>query len=372
MSRLDIRDSLRDDERRRRDEARLNELERQLEGLTHALREHGSRQNRVEEVHKGLEGAIAQLAGRLDTLRADALQANDARQLDVARLRQSLEELAEMLESSTRPLPDLKAQVSDLVNQVRGKFQELTRDEHRFDELQEQLDQIPPQIDRNAQVAYGVREDLGAARAEIAAVREEVQRAADATKLVEQDARRRVGEVITTVEAANARIDALRDELPPLDVQIDRVRHELHQALPRFEVLEDADRALREEVEHAEALHFERHGQALARLAEVREELAEQIHAVERLANTRFAATMARFNDLEEADRHLGHRLTMLAVRLEELHDEDAAIRREVRQLQELRLRLHLEQAQQEIAVVREHFAKVEAARAGRDDDDDA
>src|SRR5439155_5304407 len=101
MSRLDIRDSLRDDERRRRDEARLNELERQIEGLTHALREHGSRQNRVEEIHKGLDGAITQVAGRLDTLRANTLQANDARQLDAARLRQALEEHAATMERST-------------------------------------------------------------------------------------------------------------------------------------------------------------------------------------------------------------------------------------------------------------------------------
>src|SRR5919202_118872 len=221
MSRLDIRDNLREDERRQRDEARLG----------------------------AIEAALEQLGQRLDAQRDAAVQRDDARQLDITRVRQSLEELSAALAAGIRPIPGLQAQVVDVVDQVRTKFQDLTREHHRFDELQRQIDELPPQIDRNAELAYGLRDELGGLRREIEEARAEVQRGVDAHLVVEQEVRRRVGEVQAAIDTINARIDAVRDELPPLDVQIDRVRHELHQALPRFDTLDAVDRELREEIE---------------------------------------------------------------------------------------------------------------------------
>ena len=58
MSRLDIRDNLREDERRQRDEARLGAIEAQLEVLRNLLRVQGSRQARADEVDKGLEAVL--------------------------------------------------------------------------------------------------------------------------------------------------------------------------------------------------------------------------------------------------------------------------------------------------------------------------
>lgn len=371
VGRFDIRDNLREDERRRRDEARLGEIEAQLEELRRALLEQGSRQARAEEWHKSLEAAVERLSGRLDAQRAEVAQFNDARQLDINRLRQATEELGVALEQGIRPIPDLRAQMADTMSQVRAKLQEVAQDRPRFDELQHQIDRLPPQIDRATQIAGGVREELTGVREELVALRADLQRAGDATGLVEQDARRRIGEVREAVDAIHARIDAVRDELTPLDVQIDRVRHELHEILPRFDELAAADTALHEEVERVGVADFERHSQAIGRIEEVRAALEGEVRTVERLNDTRFTSTMARFNDHDEADRHLGHQLALLAVRLDELRAADAAVRAEMHQLEELRLRLRLEQAQQETKAVADHLAVLKAAAAGGDDEDD-
>lgn len=371
MERLDIRDNLRDDERRRRDEARLKAVQDQVEELRLALREQNARQVRTEEVQKTFVESLEQLGARLDAQRAEALGANDARQLEAGRLRQAVEDLTERIEAGVRPLPGLQAQVTEVANQTRARFQELTQDHHRFDELQAQIDRLPPQLDRNAQLVYGFRDELNGLRGEIETVQATSLRVNDAIQVVEQDVRRRVGSFGTTIDEVNARIDALRDELPPLDVQIDRVRHELHQALPRFDQLEDTGRALREEVERIASADYERHGQALARQDELRVAIEERIKGVERLNDTRFASTMGRFTELEAADRHLAHRLTLLAVRLEELREETEVLRGEMRQLEELRLRVRLEQARQEAATVSDHLALIDARRERRDDEDD-
>lgn len=367
---LDIRDNLRDDERRQRDEVRLHGLQEQIDALRLALQESNSRHLRAEESHKALEAALARVEARLAAQRTEAQGATDALHLDATRIKQTIEELDARLTTLTRPIPDLQAQQADLANQVRTKFQELQRDEHRFEELGARIDRLPPLIDRGVEIARGVREELEAVRREIRGAEGAAQRATDAVGLVEQDTRRRVGEIFARLDETNARLDALRDELPPLDVQIDRVRHELHQVLPRFDELAAVDAALREELERDTSLNFERHVQTQSRVDEARDHLDERVRVVERLNDTRFSSTMMRFSDLEAADQSLAHRLTLLAVRLDQSRDEDTTIRLEMQRLEELRVRLRLEQAQQEAATLQARLAQMRAEIAARNEDE--
>jgi hypothetical protein len=102
---------------------------------------------------------------------------------------------------------------------------------------------------------------------------------------------------------------------------------------------------------------------------EVREALEERIRLVERLNDTRFSSSMARFAELEEADRAIGHRITLLSVRLDELRDQDALLRLEMRRLEEMRIRLRLEQAQQEAAAFGDRLAQLQAELEGDDEE---
>lgn len=206
-------------------------------------------------------------------------------------------------------------------------------------------------------------------RAEVDQFRKEWQKIADSVVMVEQDVRRRIGELTTRVQETNERVDRLKEELPPLDGEIARVRQEVHQALPRFDQFAQADVALQEAIDRVAAIDFDRHTQTVKKVEETREVLEERVRLVERLNDTRFGSTMARFNDLEEADRAIGHRITLLAVRLDELRDQDAAIRLEIRRLEEMRLRMRLEQAQQEASTFGERLAQLEAELIGDDEE---
>jgi len=188
--------------------------------------------------------------------------------------------------------------------------------------------------------------------------------------MTEQDARRRIGDLGVRLDETNGRIDALKDALPPLEVQTARVRAELHQALPKFDTLAATDAELREDIDRNAVLDFDRHTKAVTKMDEVRAAVEERVRLVERLNDTRFSSTMTRFKELEETDRAIGHRITLLAVRLDELRDQDAAVRVEMRRLEELRLRVQIEQAQQESQIFAERLAELQAGEIDDEEDE--
>ena len=334
---VDIR-YLPEDERRQRDEARLKSLESQVEQLRHLLNEGAGRQATT----------------------------------DVGRLRAEVEELDQRLSSAVVLIPHVQAQISELGTQMHARFEELGQDRHRFGELQAQIDRLSPQVERSAEIARNARDEVATLRTEIDTIRKDWQKVGDSVGMVEQDVRRRVGDMATRVQEADERLDRLKGQLPPLEAEIVRVRQELHQALPKFDQFAKADVDLQESVDRVAAIDFDRHTQTAKKVEEVREVLEERVKLVERLNDTRFGSTMARFRELEEADRSIGHRITLLAVRLDELRDQDATIRLEMRRLEEMRLRVRLEQAQQEAATFTERLAQMQAELNEYDDDEEA
>ncbi len=328
---MDIRDNLRYDEQRRRDDARLGALQEQIDQLRLTLRESGSRHSQSEETHDTIAETLAELGERIEAARGEARSLSDARIVEIGRLRAETEESDRRFSGAIAPIPNLQAQINDLAALVRAKFQELGEERHRFGELQAQIERLPPQVERAAQIAREVHGELEAIRAEIDGIRADWRKTNDAVGLVEQDARRRVGDLVARLDDTNGRIAALKDELPPLDVQIDRVRAELHGALPRFDALAAADAELREDMDQIGSYAQLRHDQTIAHADATRAAGEERLRAIERLNDTRFTATMARFEELERADGSIGHRLALMASRLDALRDEDAALRGEMR-----------------------------------------
>jgi chromosome segregation ATPase len=368
---FNFRENISGDEQRRRDEALLNTLREQVEELRLLLKESNSRHASVEEAQRKLEETVGGYAARIEAARAEARGLNEARITEVTRLRTELEEIDQRFSSAVVSIPHLQAQLGELATQTRTRFQELGQDRHRFGELQTQIDRLPPQVERGVEVAREARDQIGSLRGEIDEARKDWQKARDSVGMVEQDVRRRVSDLTTRVQETNERIDHLKEELPPLGAQISQVRRELHEALPKFDQLTKTSFDLQESVDRVAALDFDRHTQAVKRSDEVRESLEERIRVVERLNDTRFSSTMKRFDELEVTDRAIGHRITLLAVRLDELRDQDAAIRLEMRRLEEMRIRVRLEQAQEEAHAFGERLAQIQAEFAGDEEDDE-
>jgi chromosome segregation ATPase len=335
---INIRDNISGDERRRRDEAQLVALQEQVEQLRLLLKESNSRHLAAEEAQRKLEETVS---------------AHEVR-----------------FSAAVGPVPHLQAQLSELATQTRARLQELGQDQHRVGEIQAQIDRLPPQVERSSAVARAVREELVALRAEVDEMRKDWRKVGDSVGLVEQDARRRLSEMATRAKETNERIDALKEELPPLDAAISRVRQELQQALPKFDQFARDGVELQERIDRVAALDFDRHTQAMNKADDVRAALEERLKVVERLNDTRFGSSMSRFADLEEADRATGHRITLLAVRLDELRDQDEAIRLEMRRLEELRIRFRLEQAQQEAVAFSDRLAQIQSELSDDEDED--
>jgi chromosome segregation ATPase len=368
---FNLRDNISGDEQRRRDEGLLNSLREQVEELRLLLKESNSRHATIEEAQRQLEETVGGYDARIEAARAEARGLNDARIVEATRLRGDLDEFDQRFSAATVPIPHVQAQLAELGAQTRARLSELEKDRYRFGELQVQIDRLPPQVERGIEVAREARDQIGGLRAEIDTIRKDWQKSRDLVALVEQDVRRRVGDLSTRVEETNERIDHLKEELPPIGAQIDRVRRELHEVLPKFDQLSKSSGDLQESIDRVAALDFDRHSQAVQRADEVRDTLEERIRLVERLNDTRFSSTMARFDELEDADRAIGHRITLLAVRLDELRDQDAAIRLEMRRLEEMRIRVRLEQAQEEAHAFGERLAQIQAELAGDEDEDE-
>src|SRR5919106_804725 len=315
--------ALRQDDERRRDEARLNTLQNQVDELRQAIREVLSRQGREEELFKHYESATAQNRIAIEQLRQESHQSAQARALDENRTRQQVNDLNARLEDVTRPIRSLQAHVMELVEAARLKSDDTAQYRQRDEELQTQIEHLSAHVDRTGVLIHQVRDAIDSSREETDELRRDVVRAEDSIKIVDQDSRRRVAEVAQEGATITAHIDELRSDLGHLFDLIDDTRRSIVHVDPSLEELRDADAAARQELSRIQSQAVERH-----------ELLTERI------------------DDLNEAHRELGFRISQLGGQLDELRLVDASVRRDLWLLNEQRVRLRLDQAQQELDLI--------------------
>src|SRR5215208_3905223 len=103
--------ALRQDDERRRDEARLAAMQNQVDELRQAMREVLSRQGREEELLKHYESATAQNRLAIEQARQEMQQSAQARAIDETRTRQQIVDMDARVEDLTRPIRSLQAHV---------------------------------------------------------------------------------------------------------------------------------------------------------------------------------------------------------------------------------------------------------------------
>jgi chromosome segregation ATPase len=330
--------ALRQDDERRRDEARLAALQNQVDELRQALREVLTRQAREEELLKHFESATAQNRMAIDQIRQEGQQTAQARALDENRTRQQIADLDARIEDVGRPIRSLQAHVMELVEAARLKADDTQQYRQRDDELQAQIERLSAHVDRTGVLIHQVRDSIDAVREETDGLRRDIIRAEDGIKIVDQEARRRVTEVAQGGEMAGARIDELRSDLGHLFDLIDDTRRSIVHIDPSLEELRDADAAVRQEIGRVQAQGIERHELLLERV-----------------------------EDLNEAHRELSFRIGQLSGQLDELRLVDSSVRRDLWLLNEQRVRLRLDQAQQELDLISAQRRDTEAdTAAGR------
>src|SRR4051812_43830129 len=139
-TRPDMRDTLREDDRRRRDEAKIVALQQQLDEMRSLTRELVARQGRNEEQFKQYELALAQLRAASDSHRHEITQTFQARQLEDGRIRQALTELDARIEETGKPIRSLQAHITEILETIRRGRDETDDDQRRYNELKSMLE----------------------------------------------------------------------------------------------------------------------------------------------------------------------------------------------------------------------------------------
>jgi chromosome segregation ATPase len=343
---------LRQDDERRRDEARLAALQNQIDELRQAMREVLSRQNREEELLKHYESATAQNRIAIEQVRQESHQSAQARALDENRTRQQIADLEARLEDATRPIRSLQAHVAEIIDTIRLKADDTAQYQQRDDELQTQIEHLSAHVDRTGVLIHQVRDSIDAVREETDGLRRDIVRAEDSIKIVDQEARRRTAEVAHEGETVTARIDELRSDLGHLFDLIDDTRRSIVHIDPSLEELREVDAVARQEVARVQAQGVERHELLLERVEDMRGDIDARFADVRQALEQRHERLAERIDDLNDAHRELGFRISQLSGQLDELRLVDAAMRRDLWLLNEQRVRLRLDQAQQELDLI--------------------
>jgi chromosome segregation ATPase len=339
----------RQDDERRRDEARLVGLQNQVDELRQALREFSSRQVREEELLKQYEGNAAQNKLAIEQLRQESQQSAQARALDENRTRQQVADLETRLHDVARPIRSLQAHVLELLEAARRKTDDTSQYRQRDDELQEQIEHLSAHVDRTSVMIHQLRDSVDSLRGESDQLRRDGMRAEDAIKIVDQEARRRTTEIEQAGANVGSRIDELRSDLGHLFDLIDDTRRSIVHLDPAIEELRGVDVTLRQDLSRFQTQANERHDLLLERAEDARQETDTQFADVRQALEQRYERVTDRIEELGEAHRELGFRITALSGQLDELRQVDVSLRRELWILNEQRVRLRMEQAQQEL-----------------------
>jgi chromosome segregation ATPase len=342
----------RQEDERRRDEARLTTLQNQVDELRQALRELASRQVRIEETVKQYEGAAAQNRLGLEQLRQETQQSAQARALDENRTRQQIADLEQRIDDATRPIRSLTAHVNELIEASRKKTDDTGQHQRRYDELRGMIEHLQALSDRGAVMTHQLRDSIDNVRSETEQVRRDLLRNEDAIKIVDQEARRRVAEVTQSSSEVTARIDELRSDIAHTFDLIEEVRRSIVHVDPTLEELRQTDVSLRQDLVRFQQQAVERHEILVERQEDSRKAVDGQFAEIRTAIEQRYERLGERIEAVSEQYRELGYRLSTFVLQIDELKQVDGTLRRDLWALHEQRVRLRLEQIQQELDLV--------------------
>ncbi|MGA7669863.1 MAG: hypothetical protein WBW04_05540 [Nitrolancea sp.] len=351
-ARNDLREVARDDERRKRDEAKIQTLQAQIDELRNMSREAASRQLRLEDQLKASEANVAQYRIILDQHRHEVSQAAQARQLEESRVRQQMSDLSTRIDDSTRPIRSIQAHVGELLETVRRQRDDVSHDTKRYDDLRSLIDHLGAHSERQVAVSQTLRDSIENVRVEVERQQRDLLRIDDATKIVDQDGRRRLTEVIQQIENLSAHVNAELAGVSALAARVDDVDQSLTGVWPIFDTLRDSQEKFQSEIDRYHTQSVERDDLVAERMEEIRQQSEAQVNNLDAATSQRFERLSSRTEQLDEVDRDLAYRLSLIEMQIEELTRVDQRVRREMWYLNEQRARLQLEQAQQELEQV--------------------
>ncbi len=342
-------DSYREQDDRKRDDARYHSLLADLEEMRSMLRDVMEDRDSSMVMIKEQASEIAQLQQALEQATNESRQAAQAAALNENRTRQFVEELEERLDDATRPVRSLQSHVTDLLEQNRRKVDDSTQNKERFGEIGANIEHLSAQTDRTSAIAHGLRDGIDAIRSEVDELRRDMLRTDDATKIVDQDSRRRVQAVSDLMDGYNARLDELRADIAHASETIDDTRRSLVHIDPSLDELRTGEQSLRADITKLQGVSDERYDQLVDMIEEQRQETDARFDQLRHALEERIERLSERLEESNDSIRETGYKISEINSQTEELKQQDAALHRDIWYLHEQRVRVRLEQVQEEL-----------------------
>jgi chromosome segregation ATPase len=344
-------ESYRRQDDRKRTEVQSQTLQTQIDELRLVMRELTVRQQADQETIKRQAATIAQLNIALEKSRQEAQQSAQARALDENRTRQQIEDLETRLDDSTRPIRSLQAHVTDLLEQSRRKVDDSTQSADRYNELMTTMEHLTAMSDRTSAIAHGLRDNIDSVRGEIDELRRDIIRSDDAVKIVDQEARRRTAAVAENIEGFTARIDELRSDLAHTYDALEDTRRGLVHVDPTLDELRAGEISLRNDLSRFQSQVDERHDQLVDMQDDVRQETDARFDQLRHALEERIERLNERLEETNEIFRETTYKISEINAQIEDLRQVDASMHRDIWYLHEQRVRVRLEQVQEELDV---------------------
>lgn len=336
---------------RRRSEAQGIALQTQLDELRLALREVSLRQQNDQEVIKQQEATITQLGIALEKAQQEAQQASQARALDENRTRQLIEDLEERIDNTSRPIRSLQAHVTDLLEQSRRKVDDTNQNTERYNEMMTSMEHLTAMSDRTSAIAHGLRDNIDSVRSEVDELRRDIIRSDDSIKIVDQEARRRTAAVSENIEGFSSRIDELRSDLAHTYDALEDTRRGLVHVDPTLDELRAGEINLRADLSKLQAHVDERHDQIADMQDDFRQETDARFDQLRHALEERIERLNERLDETNETLRETTYKISEINAQMDDLRQVDNAMHRDIWYLHEQRVRVRLEQIQEELDV---------------------
>ena len=339
----------RQEDERQRTESRMLSLHTMVEELRQALRELASRQLRLDEGMTELEGLSGQNRLAVEALRQDMQQSGQARILDENRTRSVIADFDARLDDITRPIRALQSQVHEIGEAGRRKADDSTFVAKRFEEIRVQIEDVRSVADRSVAMGHQLRESIESANDQADELRRELMRTDDQIKMLDQDMRRRVTEVAESTGGYASRIDELRSDLAHSYEIIEQTRRAIVPFEPAIEELREKDTTLRQDITRYAAQSAERLEAIIERQDAIVSDLDSRFGDIRQSYDQRLERVNERIEEMEELQRQLTFRFSSVVNEIEGLRQVDDGLQRELWVLHEQRVRLRMEQVQQEL-----------------------
>ncbi len=363
----DIITNVRDDERRKREEAQMFNVQQQLDELRRQLREGVARQQWLEDALRQSEGRTAQLQLSVDKQSMEIGQSLQVRQIEDQRLRKQIAELEAHAEEPLKPLKEMQAQIIELGERFRSSQNQATVSVQQMEAVQLQIRGITAQVGMLGEQQRQLTDGLHETGSAITENRQEVVRISEAQRIEEQRLRRQDIELQQGIESVRNEFGALVARVTQMEETRKRFVEEIDALASSLTTIHAEYNKLEDLIERINRDHGERYLAQQERIETVRLQLEADAADLRQVSDQRAERLSTRLQLLEDRIRITEADISLLPPQIEALRQRDEFQVEQAEDLYEQYITKQFEFLEQMMRQNRKQRQRNEASQAAAD-----